>query len=98
LGALAAAVAMGVRATNDSSELARASMQGSNPWDAGRQRLYRDGQNAAVAADVLYAAGAVMVATGAVLAFIGGRERAADRRVGLVPSRGGATLVMSCAF
>jgi tetratricopeptide (TPR) repeat protein len=98
LGALGAGVAMGVRSANDSSDLQRASMQGSNAWDASRQRLYRDGQNMAVAADVLYAGGAVLVATGAVLAYVAGRERAADRRVALVPARGGATLVVSCAF
>jgi tetratricopeptide (TPR) repeat protein len=98
LGALGAGVAMGVRSANDGSDLQRASMQGGNAWDASRQRLYRDGQNAAVAADVLYAGGAVLVATGAVLAFLGGRERAADRRVALVPLRGGASLVVSCDF
>lgn len=98
LGALAAAVALGARASSDASQLSSANAMRDVPWDATQQTLYRDGQNSGTAATVLYAAGGAVAATGVVLVAVGLHDRARARSFAVVPAPGGASLVMSCAF
>ena len=99
LGALAAAVALGARASSDASKLSSANAMRDVPWDATQQKLYRDGQNSGTAATVLYVAGGAVAATGVVLVALGLHDRARARSFAVVPAPGGgASLVMSCAF
>jgi hypothetical protein len=97
LGVLAGGVALGVQATSNADDLARAS-QMSGTWDAINQARFRDGQRAELIGGVLDGVGAAMVATGVVLGVLGLRERAAARAFSLLPSRTGGSLVVSCVF
>jgi hypothetical protein len=98
LGALASGIYVSVRASDDADQLARASEPRSNAWDAGRQALYRDGQSAALAAPIVDAVGGVLVAGGAVLSYLGMRERSAGLHLMLAPAVRGGHLVISCDF
>jgi tetratricopeptide (TPR) repeat protein len=98
VGALGAAIGLGLRATSAADSISRADAARDVPWDAAKQQLYHDGQRFATASTVLYVTGGVLVAGGATLAAIGLRDRARARTLALVPTRGGAALVMSCVF
>jgi hypothetical protein len=96
LGTLATGIALGVRANSDADQLSRASAQGGQTWDSGRQALYRDGQRSATAATVLYAVGGALVAAGALVGALGLHERGRARRLAVVPAPDGMGL--ACAF
>jgi tetratricopeptide (TPR) repeat protein len=98
LGALATGLYLGLRASSDADDIARASQTGGNTWDAARQSQYREGQSFALASNILYVGGGVMVATGALLSYLGWRERAQSLKVAVAPVGRGAAVVMSCAF
>jgi tetratricopeptide (TPR) repeat protein len=88
LGALGAAVGLGVHANSIADELARDSNAGGQPWNGARQSRYDDGERSAVASTALYVVGGALVAGGVVVGVLGLRERQQERRrrVALVPS------------
>jgi tetratricopeptide (TPR) repeat protein len=98
VGALATAVALGQRSSSDSAQISSANAQGDVPWDASKQKLYRDGQNSAIAATTLYVVGGVLAAGGAALMTVALRDRSRARSLAVAPSARGVSLVMSCAF
>ncbi|MCU1281709.1 MAG: hypothetical protein JWM53_5255, partial [bacterium] len=98
VGALAAGVGLGARSSSDANQISRDNAQGDVPWDASKQALYRDGQNAALASTVTYVVGGALAATGAVLVTLGLRDRARVRAMAVAPTPHGLALVMTCAF
>jgi tetratricopeptide (TPR) repeat protein len=98
VGALGAGIGLGLRASSDSSQISRANAQGDVPWDADKQRIYRDGQNSATASTVTYVVGGVLAATGAALVAVGLRDRARVRALAVAPAARGVTVGMTCAF
>jgi tetratricopeptide (TPR) repeat protein len=98
VGALAAGVGLGARSASDANQISRADAQRDVPWDAAKQALYRDGQNAAIASTVTYVVGGALAATGAVLVTLGLRDRVRARTMAVAPTPGGVQVVMTCAF
>ncbi|MGZ3427783.1 MAG: tetratricopeptide repeat protein, partial [Polyangia bacterium] len=98
VGTLAAGIGLGARSAFDARQISAADAQRDQPWDATRQALYRDGQNAATASTVTYVVGGALAATGAVLMTLGLRDRARARTMAVAPTPGGVAVVMTCAF
>jgi tetratricopeptide (TPR) repeat protein len=101
VGGLAAGIGLGARSASDARQISSANTQRDVPWDASKQKLYRDGQNSAIGSTVTYVVGGALAATGAVLVTLGLRDRARARATtaaAVAPTAHGATLVVTCAF
>jgi tetratricopeptide (TPR) repeat protein len=100
VAALATAGYFAARRQEDFDRVTAAGRSG-GAWDARVQAAYSDGPTAATTANVLFAVGGVLGASGAVLAIVGavGRARARNHRaLALVPLGAGAAAVWRCEF
>ena len=92
VGALAAAIGLGVVAQSNADQLARASAAGDQTWTAARDSLYHDGQRDAAASTALYAVGGVLAATGAAVLYLGFHDRHRERALAWAPRPDGMGL------
>jgi tetratricopeptide (TPR) repeat protein len=98
LAALGVAVYFTARARDASDEIERLAAQ-QGKWDAQARSTYADGQSAQRTANILYVAGGVTAAAGALLYYLGWREAREGGGFALAPTpAGGAALTFSRRF